>query len=79
MRHREDGPAIIFADGLKSWYINGIRHRDDGPAIEIPDGSKQWFISDTRFTEEEFITKIKNKKFTASEIASLKSYGIEVG
>jgi hypothetical protein len=30
-------------------------------------------------TKEEFITKIKNKKFTAAEIASLKSYGIEVG
>ena len=23
--HREDGPAIEFADGDKSWYINGQR------------------------------------------------------
>ena len=21
--HREDGPAIIFADGEQSWYLNG--------------------------------------------------------
>lgn len=22
-RHREDGPAIEWADGTKSWYLNG--------------------------------------------------------
>ena len=22
-RHREDGPAIEFADGYKAWYLNG--------------------------------------------------------
>jgi len=21
--HREDGPAIVFADSAKDWYING--------------------------------------------------------
>ena len=22
-RHREDGPALEFADGTKEWYLNG--------------------------------------------------------
>jgi len=22
--HRKDGPAIIYADGSKSWYLNGV-------------------------------------------------------
>jgi hypothetical protein len=43
--HREDGPAIEWADGSKSWFINGERHRIDGPAIEWADGSKLWFIN----------------------------------
>ena len=32
--HREDGPAIEYADGAKAWYINGTLHREDGPAVE---------------------------------------------
>jgi hypothetical protein len=23
--HREDGPAVIWADGTKRWYLNGKR------------------------------------------------------
>ena len=25
--HREDGPAIMYKDGRKVWYINGNLHR----------------------------------------------------
>jgi hypothetical protein len=45
IRHREDGPAVEFADGYKEWYINGKYHREDGPAFEYVDGSKEWFIN----------------------------------
>jgi hypothetical protein len=38
--HREDGPAIEWADGDKSWWVNGRRHRLDGPAF----GSNSWYI-----------------------------------
>ena len=31
--HREDGPAVIFADGTPSWFLNGKLHRLDGPAV----------------------------------------------
>jgi hypothetical protein len=43
--HREDGPAIEWANGSKRWYINGERHREDGPASEYADGSKFWYLN----------------------------------
>ena len=42
--HRDDGPAIEWADGTKQWYKNGLFHREDGPAIEYADGYKEWYI-----------------------------------
>ena len=44
-RHREDGPAIEWANGYKEWYFNGNRHREDGPAIECADGTKEWWLN----------------------------------
>ena len=41
-RHREDGPAIIYADGSEFWYKNGKLHREDGPAIIYAGGTKEW-------------------------------------
>lgn len=40
--HREDGPALILADGTKYWYNEGKLHRLDGPAIES-DIFREWF------------------------------------
>jgi len=44
MLHRTDGPAIEWADGDKSWWVDGKRHRIDGPAIEYASGAKEWFV-----------------------------------
>jgi hypothetical protein len=44
-RHREDGPAIEWADGIKFWYLNGKLHREDGPAKEYASGSKFWYLN----------------------------------
>ena len=44
--HREDGPAIEYANGTKFWYRNDQRHREDGPAIERANGNKCWYIND---------------------------------
>lgn len=41
--HRDDGPAIEYADGSKFWYKNGKLHRTDGPAIEYPNGTVVWY------------------------------------
>jgi len=43
--HREDGPAVEWADGAKYWYINGKHHREDGPAVECASGYKAWYIN----------------------------------
>ena len=44
-RHREDGPAVEYADGSKEWWLNGKRHREDGPAVEDASGSKIWYLN----------------------------------
>ena len=41
--HRDDGPAVEYADGSKRWYQNGQKHRTDGPAIEYATGDKYWY------------------------------------
>ena len=50
--HREDGPAIEYANGDKFWYINGQRHREDGPAIEYAEGNKRWYINNQLHRED---------------------------
>jgi hypothetical protein len=43
--HREDGPAVEYANGTKVWYINNLRHREDGPAIEDKSGAREWWFN----------------------------------
>jgi hypothetical protein len=50
--HREDGPAIEYADGNIEWYQNGKRHREDGPAIEWSNGTKEWYQNDKLHRED---------------------------
>ena len=50
--HREDGPAVKYADGTKKWRLNGICHRIDGPAIEWYDGDKDWYLNGKRHRED---------------------------
>jgi hypothetical protein len=49
--HRENGPAIEYANGSKCWYLNGKRHRGDGPAVENVNGYKAWYIDGKRHRE----------------------------
>ena len=41
--HRKDGPAALYNNGGKEWWVNGKRHRDNGPAIITALGSKSWY------------------------------------
>ena len=50
--HREDGPAIEYADGDKEWYINGKLHRENGPAIEFADDYKGWYLNNNPHRED---------------------------
>ena len=53
LAHREDGPAIITADGTKYWCRNGRTHREDGPAIERSNGHNRWVVCGIPFSEED--------------------------
>lgn len=55
IRHRENGPAVIWADGSKFWLQDGQLHRIDGPAVERADGSKEWYNNGEELTETEFL------------------------
>lgn len=43
--HRENGPAVIWKNNRREWWVNGQRHRLEGPAIEWKDGSKSWYVN----------------------------------
>ena len=60
--HREDGPAIEWADGGKFWCKHGKYHREDGPAIEEANGYKLYWIEHLQYSEEEYWEKIKQLK-----------------
>ena len=42
--HRENAPAIEWANGDKEWYLHGKRHRENAPAIERANGDKYWYL-----------------------------------
>jgi hypothetical protein len=56
--HRENGPAMEYANGSKAWWINNNRHRLDGPAVECADGYKAWWVNGERLSEKEFNRRI---------------------
>lgn len=60
-RHREDGPAVEWADGTKSWWLNGKRHREDGPAVEWYDGYKAWYLNGKELSEKKFNQRVNPK------------------
>ena len=52
-RHRIDGPARIWDNGISSWWLHGLRHRVGGPAVETANG-KKWWLSGVNYTEREY-------------------------
>ena len=50
--HREDGPAVTWANGMQEWWWAGQRHREDGPAITWPDGQQAWYWAGERHRED---------------------------
>jgi hypothetical protein len=45
-RHNPYGPAVVWKDGHKFYYINGKLHNPNGPAIVWPDGGQEYWIND---------------------------------
>ena len=75
--HREDGPAIEYADGSKVWFFNGKRHREDGPAVERANGDKAWYLNGDKLTEDEFNSRTQSCSGRVVEIYGLK-YKLEL-
>ena len=50
LRHREDGPAVIYSNGTQEWYFNGKLHREDGPAV-ISKSYDAWYINGKKHRE----------------------------
>lgn len=47
--HRENSPAVEFANGHKEWYVNGLLHRIDGPAVEYVNGNKEYWLNGKKY------------------------------
>jgi hypothetical protein len=60
-RHREDGPALEWANGHKEWWLHGERHREDGPAVEFANDDKAWYLNGEEFTKDNYL--LKTSKF----------------
>jgi hypothetical protein len=33
LKHRTDGPAVVYTNGDSEYWVNGVRHNEDGPAV----------------------------------------------
>lgn len=51
--HNDNGPAIIFHDGLQVYCQHGKDHREDGPAEIWPNGDVCYFLFGIEVTEEQ--------------------------
>ena len=59
--HRENGPAIEWANGDKFYFVNGKLHRENGPAVKyvigsigFENGDKFYYINGEELTKQEF-------------------------
>ena len=68
--HREDGPAIEYANDDKFWYKNGMMHREDGPAIVYSSGTIQWYFHDIYYSSNDCFTNESWKRFIKTLIFS---------
>ena len=50
--HREEGPAVVGANGYKEYWIHGELHNEEGPAVVYPDGTVEYFIHGELHREE---------------------------
>ena len=50
--HREEGPAVITAQGAVFWYQCGELHRVGGPAVIYSDGTKLWYQNNLLHRED---------------------------
>lgn len=59
--HRENGPSIVYRNGISWWMENGKLHRENGPAIINKKEFLEFWIYGEPATEEEIINIKRNK------------------
>ena len=52
--HNEDGPAIVYPNGDKLYYRNGLLHNEKGAAIAYHDGERSYYLLGKLMTFEEW-------------------------
>ena len=65
--HNPYGPAIIWVDGHKEYWLNNKRHRLDGPAMMWLNGNGSYCINDEYLTKEEFEMHPERLKYLGKE------------
>ena len=65
--HNPYGPAIIWKDGNKFYYIEGKFHRLDGPAVILPNGEEIYYINGEKLSKEQFEVHLERLKFLGKE------------
>lgn len=61
IKHRKNGPAVIYSDLSEEWWLHGRQHRLHGPALTYcPDKDfgereeyKEWWVNGTFINETE--------------------------
>tara|TARA_R110000850_G_scaffold79395_2_gene171185 strand:- start:19 stop:309 length:291 start_codon:yes stop_codon:yes gene_type:complete len=72
--HREDGPAVEWANGDKEWWQHGQIHRTDGPAIQWHYGAIEWCLHGYCYAFDQWLRR--NYEMTDEEKVMMKlQYG----
>ena len=65
--HNPYGPAHMYEDRYKAYYIENKCHRLDGPAVIWSDGEEQYWINNEELTKEEFEKHPERLKYLGKE------------
>ena len=65
--HNPYGPAIIYGNGRKDYWIENKLHRLDGPARIFVDDEDEYWINYEELTKEEFEKHPERLKFLGKE------------
>jgi len=57
--HNESGPAIVYPDGYRAYYIHGELHNESGPAIVRSNGDTEYYLHDKKLTASDFLARNK--------------------
>jgi len=51
-KHSLSLPAVVYPNGSKEWWVNGVRHRDIYPAVMFDDGGLEWWVNGVRHRDD---------------------------